>query len=384
MSDGVRGADPPRTRPDPVDVLLVGQTPPPVHGQAMAIARLVDAPFDRVRIRHVPMDFSSAMDDVGRFRIGKMARLARLIWRVLRLRFTTGLRILYYPPAGPALVPVLRDLVFLNVVRPFFPTLVLDLHAGGLAGMEDRLPAPLRTLFRRAYHDAALVIEKYPAEPGSNPLSPRRRCVVPYGITDEFPRFQVAGGRSAAGFTVLYVGLVSEAKGVWTLLDAIALLDRGVEARAIVVGEFVSEQARAAWTERVRSRGIKDRVRHTGRLVGDDKWRELRCADVFCFPTHYENEAMPIAIIEAMQFGLPVVGTDWRGIPHIVQDGVNGFVVPPHDPAAVANRLARLASDAALRQAMGTKSREIFLERHTVDVYLAAMERALVSVADRT
>jgi glycosyltransferase involved in cell wall biosynthesis len=321
------------------------------------------------------------MDDVGRFRVGKVARLARLIWRVLRLRFTTGLRILYYPPAGPALVPVLRDLVFLSVVRPFFPTVVLDLHAGGLAQMEDRLPAPLRTLFRHAYHGAALVIEKYPSTPGSNPLFPRRRCVVPYGIADEFIRFQDAE-QTSAGFTVLYVGLVSEAKGVWILLDAMALLrDRGVDARAVVVGEFASEQAEAAWTERVRARNLEDRVRHTGRLVGDAKWQELKQADVFCFPSHYENEALPIAIIEALQFGLPVVGSDWRGIPHMVEDGVNGFVVPPHDAASVADRLARLASDPSLRESMSARAREIFLERHTVDAYLAAMEGALVSVA---
>lgn len=363
-------------------VVVVGQTPPPVHGQALAIGRLVRADLERVEVHHVPMDFSSSMAEVGRVRPRKLFRLVRLIWRVLRFRFTTGARVLYYPPAGPRLVPVLRDLLILSLIRPFFPTVILDLHAGGLQDMEGRLIGPLRILFRHAYHDASLVIERYPQRPESAVLPARRRRVVPYGVPDKFPRFR-AMKRDDGVFTVLYVGLVTGGKGVWTLLEAITLLDeRGVEARAVVVGEFASARAEAEWSELLRRPGLRSRVRHTGRLVGIDKWHEFRCADVFCFPSHYENEAFPLAIIEAMQFGLPIIGSDWRGIPHLVQEGVNGFVVPPRDPAAVADRLEKLASDPVVRKEMSARAREIFLERYTVEAYLKAMELALVSATD--
>jgi glycosyltransferase involved in cell wall biosynthesis len=365
----------------PVPVILVGQTPPPVHGQALAIQRLVRARFDRVVTHHVPMDFSSEMADVGRARFRKLWRLARLIWRVLRVRSRTGAKVLYYPPAGPFLVPVIRDIIFLTVVRPFFPVLVFDIHAGGLPDMESRLPAPLRPLFRRAYHDATLAIHKYPPEWNPRVLPARRDVVVPNGIEDEFPAFRDQP-RRANGFTALYVGILTPSKGIWTLLDAIPeLLERGVDVRAVFVGEFASGRTEAEWDARVARMGIGGQMRRTGRLDGEAKWREFRNADVFCFPSHYENEALPLVIMEAMQFALPVVASTWRGIPLLVEDGATGFLIPPRDPAALADRLEQLAADPAARSAMGERARRSYLERYTMDVHLRGMEDALLLAA---
>jgi glycosyltransferase involved in cell wall biosynthesis len=361
-------------------IVLVGQTPPPFHGQALAIERLVKAPFSRIVIHHVPMDFSASMAEIGRVRPGKVGRLVRLIWRTLRTRTTTDARTLYYPPAGSRLVPVLRDVLFLCMIRPFFPVLVLDLHAGGLADMEERVPFFLRWLFRRAYHGATLCIERYPSTT-SKRLPALRHAVVPYGVEDEYPRFAHVD-QDPAGFTVLYVGVVTATKGVWTLLEAVAVLNqRGVDVRTVVVGEFGSEEDAAEWTTLLDRYGLQHRVTHTGRLIGDAKWREFGRAHAFCFPSYYENEALPIAIIEAMQFRLPVVATNWRGIPYLIRDTETGFLVPPRDSAALADRLEVLALNADTRNAMGAKAREIFLERYTVKSYLTAMERALASAA---
>lgn len=365
---------------DPPEVVLVGQRPPPIHGQALAIDRLVRGQFTRIKIRHVPMDFSAAMEEVGRVTLRKIGRLFRLIWRVLRIRVRTRAQVLYYPPAGPSLVPVIRDIVFLIAVKPFFPTVVLDFHAGGLEDMEDRLHLPLRFLFRRAYHNPELAIYRYPSDSKTHRLPAKRTIVVPYGIDDEFPRL---GSRrsNGPGFTVLYVGLVSRSKGAWTLVEAVSLLKhRGLDIHGVVVGEFGSEGEESEWHDLIRAEGLETRVRYTGRLVGDDKWQEFRDADVFCFPSYYENEAFPIVLIEAMQFGLPVVASDWRGIPHLVQEGVTGLLVPPRNALAVADCLEQLAKDPELRAEMGEAGRRSYLERYTVRAYLSAMEEALHSV----
>jgi glycosyltransferase involved in cell wall biosynthesis len=362
-------------------VIVVGQTPPPVHGQALAIERLVTAEFRQVVIHHVRMDFSSDMADVGRVRPRKLWRLARLVWRVLAARFRTGARVLYYPPAGPRTVPVIRDIFFLNVVRPFFPVLVLDYHAAGLPEMEDRLPATFRPMFRRAYHGATLAIHKYPPEWNDRNLPAGRDVVVPYGIEDVYSRHP-ASPRKEHRLHVLFVGILTESKGIWILLDAVAeLAERGVDAEATFVGEFGSAPTEVEFNERVRRANLSERVRLTGRLVGEAKWREFRQADVFCFPSHYENEALPLVVIEAMQFALPVVASAWRGIPSLVQDGLTGFLVPPRDPAAVAERVQRLADDATLRPRMGAAGREAYLARFTLEAHLAAMEEALLTAA---
>lgn len=363
-------------------IIVVGQTPPPVHGQALAIERLVRTDFARLELHHVRMDYSHSMEEVGRFRFGKVLTLAGLIIRVLMVRFASGAVVLYYPPAGPALIPVIRDMLFLLAVRPFFTAVIFDFHAGGLDAIASRLPWPVSLAYRRAYHNANLVIEKYPAGVSAIVASARRRSIVPYGIEDAY-RPNPAERSASNAITVLYVGVITPPKGVLTLLSSIALLlRRGIHARAVLVGEPRDHEEAERLEVVIRKHDLHDHVRLTGLLSGEDKWREFRAADVFCFPTFYENEALPIAIIEAMQFELPVVGSDWRGVPSLVRTGETGFIVPPRDPAALADRLEELAERPELRRRMGRAARQLYLERYTVDAHLAGMEEALASVAE--
>lgn len=92
-----------------------------------------------------------------------------------------------------------------------------------------------------------------------------------------------------------------------------------------------------------------------------DVARLLAAADVFCLPSHFEG--LPMSVIEAMMTGLPVVATDIRGPREQVLDGVTGFLVPPMRDAPLADVLARLAVDPALRARMGAAGRVRALER---------------------
>jgi glycosyltransferase involved in cell wall biosynthesis len=89
-----------------------------------------------------------------------------------------------------------------------------------------------------------------------------------------------------------------------------------------------------------------------------------------------------MAMLEAMAYGLPVVVTAVGAIPEVVTDGVEGFVVKPGDLEALADRLTRLASDAALRDKMGEAARRRVADCYTVDAMaakIAALYRVLSS-----
>jgi len=94
---------------------------------------------------------------------------------------------------------------------------------------------------------------------------------------------------------------------------------------------------------------LKERVRLLGYRA--DMPEILHAADIFVLPSH--REGMPRSIIEAMMTGLPVVATDIRGSREEVVDGETGILVPVGDKAALAAALSRLATDPALRAAMG-------------------------------
>ena len=109
----------------------------------------------------------------------------------------------------------------------------------------------------------------------------------------------------------------------------------------------------------------RSRVVSLGVVQGEDKARALAQADIFALPTKYALEGQPLAILEAMAEGLPVVATPRAAIPDMVVDGVTGFLVPEGDIHALAFALGRLAEDADLRTRLGRAGRERFLARFT-------------------
>jgi glycosyltransferase involved in cell wall biosynthesis len=98
---------------------------------------------------------------------------------------------------------------------------------------------------------------------------------------------------------------------------------------------------------------------------------------VFCYPTHFGAESFGIVVVEAMQFSLPVVATRWRGVPSVVEDGASGILVPVCDPARFGDALGALIMDPELRRRMGSRGRELYLERFTEQRYRRDMEVAL-------
>ena len=119
-----------------------------------------------------------------------------------------------------------------------------------------------------------------------------------------------------------------------------------------------------------------------GRVIGEAKFASYRQADVFCFPTYFHCEALPVVLLEASACGLPIVATRWRGIPSIVEDGRTGFLVEPHDAEAVADRLAVLAQNVELRQEMGRAGRQKFEQEFTINRHLEQLRSVFLEVGD--
>jgi len=96
------------------------------------------------------------------------------------------------------------------------------------------------------------------------------------------------------------------------------------------------------------------------------------------------SEGLPLAILEGMRAGLPILATNVGGIPEIITDGEEGFLVPPDDVQQLTNRLHKLAVDQSLRITMGAKSRKRYIElfqvdtmiNRTLDIYLSSIQQA--------
>jgi glycosyltransferase involved in cell wall biosynthesis len=112
---------------------------------------------------------------------------------------------------------------------------------------------------------------------------------------------------------------------------------------------------------------------------GREKWPYYSSADINCFPTFYEAESFGVVAIEAMMFENPIVATNWRALPEIIEDGETGYLVPIQDVDALSEKLEVLIKDHALRRRMGQNGRKKYLREYTIHKYLANFENAIIN-----
>jgi D-inositol-3-phosphate glycosyltransferase len=219
--------------------------------------------------------------------------------------------------------------------------------------------------------------------------------LVPCGVDAE--RFHVVPrdhARRAIGlpveeFLVLQLGRLVPRKGVDDAIRAIARLldEHGIRARLLVVGGDGETPDPGATPEigrlqrLARELGVDDQVTFVGRRDRDALRLYYSAADVFVSLPWYEPFGM--TPLEAMACGTPVVGSAVGGIKYSVVDGQTGFLVPPHDPGAAAERLMRLHRDPDLRQAFSRTGLRRARLRFSWDRIVDALVRVYAEVAPR-
>jgi glycosyltransferase involved in cell wall biosynthesis len=148
-------------------------------------------------------------------------------------------------------------------------------------------------------------------------------------------------------FAIVAVGRLVEIKRLDRLIDAVAIVARsGPGVHLYLVGGGGS---RSDLERRAADQGVQDRVTFAGWSADTPDW--YAAADVIALSS--EREGTPLALIEAAAAARPVVATDVGGVADVVADGETGFLVPPDDVAALADRLLQLWRDPALRERMG-------------------------------
>ena len=206
---------------------------------------------------------------------------------------------------------------------------------------------------------------------------PRRR---PLRLPRPERRLLAAAGRGAGGRRAATArsacwasGRLVRKKGFDLLVEACGILrDRGVPFEATIVGEDGEHGAEIR--RRIHARGLEPSISLAGPLGQAALFDEYRRATVFCLPCRVlddgDRDGIPNVLVEAMACGLPVVTTGVSGIPELVHDGVNGLLVPPEDPAALADAIARLHRDPTLAcrlagAARGDRRRAVRRRRRT-------------------
>lgn len=163
---------------------------------------------------------------------------------------------------------------------------------------------------------------------------------------------KIYGKRENISF--LFLGLISENKGCYDLIKvAKNLVDRNLAFTINIGGNGETEKLKTLIIES----GISGYINFLGWVSGKAKREQLLQNDVYVLPS--KNEGLPVSILEAMSYGLPIISTKVGGIPEMVEDSKSGFIIEPGDMINLEKKMVYFIENKERIQYMGNRSKEI-------------------------
>lgn len=200
--------------------------------------------------------------------------------------------------------------------------------------------------------------------------------VIPNGVAVHVDPDGVAAARqelrlAESDLLVAHVGNIRPGKGHDVLIDAVTHLhERLPSVRFVSIGG----EKYPGDLERVRGRaieaGLEDVLRFMGRRA--DALNFVAAADLFVNPSSVEG--LPVAILEAMALGRPVVAAAAGGVPGIVKDGVTGILVEPNEPEALAGGIEKMLNDPYLAERLGQAAQDMVEKEYGLEPMVRATE----------
>ncbi len=296
----------------------------------------------------------------------------------------------------------MSGLVGLRLQRQLNVPLVQTFHALGAVRRlhqkeADKFPADRIELECRIAREADCVIAECPQDAEDLirhcGAPPHRIAQVPCGVDlDEFCPGDKFAARRRLGldkheFIVLQLGRLVPRKGIDNVIRGVARLGEGRPWRLLVVGgdSVLPDESQTPEIGRLRAMareaGVEGRVSFVGRRDRHELRDYYQAADVFVTTPWYEP--FGITPLESMACGTPVIGSAVGGIQHTVVDGLTGFLVPPHDPALLAQRLEDLRCIPELSRMMGRAGRVRVCREFTWDAVADRLATLYAKVARR-
>jgi glycosyltransferase involved in cell wall biosynthesis len=245
--------------------------------------------------------------------------------------------------------------------------IVFHLHGGGFAHFHKEECGPVARAVIRFFLDRAAWIvvvsetwERWVRSVTSN----RRIACIPNPVA--LPATVCASRQHGL---VVFSGRCEASKGIFDLLEAAGVLRAQVPGLRI---ECAGDGDLGKVQRYAQSMGMDARVKLRGWLDKRAAADLLGRASAFVLPSYAEG--LPMALLEAMAAGCPVVATRVGGIPDLVTDGVDGLLVPPGDPDALAAALLRVLRDRDFAQRLGNAARETIANRYAAGRSLERME----------
>lgn len=350
-------------------ILALLHLPPPDYGVTLLNKDIVEGSLnEHFKFDIISINTSKRMKDIQHFSFVKIPAFLNIFYVLLKKLLRNNYCLCYFS-LTPTGVAFYKDLFFVLLIKMFRIRILYHLHGKGIS----LKPSPLKDfLYRFCFKNSKVIIisqslfydiAKY--------VSNKDVYVLPNGIKEALADFdfeRILDERlSNKAVNLLFLSNMIKSKGVFNAIESARILkDKGYHFRFYFAGEWF-DISQGEFAERINVNGLNGEIRYLGFKNSEQKKAIFKETDIFVYPTY--NDTFPLVLLEAMQFGLPIVSTYEGAIPDVVDEGVTGLLVAKKDSMALAERIENLINNLDLRIKMGKAARERFLRKYTFDKF---------------
>lgn len=365
-------------------ILFIMHMPPPVHGAAMVgkyihDSHIINEAFD---CHYFNLTLARNLSDIGKGGVRKFINFLKQLHNIRKKVQNIHPQLCYVTPNAKG-TAFYKDFFVVILLKLMKQNIIIHYHNKGVSTRQDKILDNFlyKIFFKRIkvilltetlYDD----IKKY--------VNRKNVFICPNGIPETLKEEPKSIHNNKIPHLLFLSNLIIS-KGVLVLLDACKILkEKGYSFVCDFIGGETQEMNASQFKEETNKRGIQNEIVYNGKKYGEEKASYFKNADIFVFPTYYENETFGLVNLEAMEYKLPIVTTNEGGIKDVVKDGENGFIAQKKDPVSLAICIERLLKDKQLRQKMGENGYKKYQEKFTLAIFENRMKEILTECCKKT
>ena len=342
---------------------------PPVHGASVVGSYIKDSNLINSIFETTYLNMSTAynLNDIGKTSLKKILDILKLYFKVFTYLIENKVDLCYLTINAKG-IAWLKELVIVAILKIFHIPIIYHYHNKGVRLNSNTILKKLLYKFQFK-NSKSILLSSLLANDISEYVSKKDIYVCPNGIPTIKPTHDLIKQDSKKLCQILFFSNLIESKGVYILLEACKILmGKDIVFKCIYIGGEGDISGKQL-CEKINHFKLQDFVEYQGKKYGTEKELAFSEADIFVFPTFYSLETFGLVNLEAIQHSLPIISTKEGGIPDIILEGVNGFLVPQKNSKALAEKLEILIFNPELRDKMGLAGKMMYEEKFTLEIF---------------
>lgn len=342
-------------------ILVIGALPPPTGGMTTVMEQMSSLKFKNYDI----IIFNVAKNKIIKSNI--VFNVINFIYRCIKLFLVL---VIYNPYIVHIHMSSYKDFsqkrVFHKICKLLNKKTILHIHGGAFIDFYNTSNNKKSIVNTLNSADLLIVLSDYWKDFFKKLCPDKKIVVLPNAVDMKISNKYSKISKNDKTYNVLFVGRLEKQKGIFDLIKAFNMI-KDDNIKLLLMGPFMNNEKEIK--DLIKKLNISDKIVFLGNINSDERFKYFASADVFVLPSYFEG--LPVAILEAMSFGLPVISTNVGAIPEVVKKD-NGILIKPGDVKALKNAILKIKNNTKIDYKKNNI--EKIKKNYTLDIFKKKLE----------